>query len=116
MRSTWQAEAKLELLNARKAAREHLDGRSRVCTRRAAGLAVKDYFRVHDKDYPRLNYYELLLEFARLPELPENIRLIAEHLCRRVDQNHQLAGDIDLVTETEGLIRYVIDQVENGSK
>jgi hypothetical protein len=112
MPTNWQDEVLLELQAARKAASENLMGRSRVSARRASGRAVKEYFNELGKKKLTLNFYDLLVEFTREPDLPDDIRTIAHHLCQRVDQDHMLSGNIDLLFEAERLFQFINDKID----
>jgi hypothetical protein len=112
MSATWQEIAERELSFAREARQANLDGRSRVSARRAAGYAVKEYFRQCGIGDATNNFYHLLLHFSEYPDLPDDIRTIARHLCQRVDENYPLPDQVNLVTETELLVRYLAQQIE----
>lgn len=113
MPTTWQDEVALEIQAARKAARENLYGRSRVSARRAAGRAVKEYYsRIGNKEIG-INFYDLLVEFAREPDLPDDMRTITQHLCQRVDQDHMLPGNIDLLIDAEKLFQFIRDKIDH---
>jgi hypothetical protein len=113
MDATWQSEVILELQAARKAARDNLAGRSRVSARRAAGRAVKEYFSQLGKKQNTSNFYDLLVEFAREPVIPDDIRTIAEHLVQRVDKDHRLPMHVDLAVEAEYLFQYIRDFIDH---
>lgn len=112
MTTSWQDEVFFELQSARKAARENLIGRSRVCARRASGRAVKEYFLQTGRQKLSLNFYELLVEFASEPDLPGDIRTITQHLIQRVDQNHSLPVHIDLIADAETLFQFIRDIID----
>ncbi len=111
MSETWQEKAERELTSARDALQAGLGGRSRVSARRAAGVALNEYYRQQGIKDPSDNYYHLLLRFSEYPALPDNIRTIARHLCQRVDENYSLPDDINLVKEAEQLIQYFTEQM-----
>jgi len=113
MDTTWQAEVSLELQAARKAARDNLAGRSRVSARRAAGRAVKEYFNQIGKKQYASNFYDLLVEFAREPVIPDDIRTVAQHLVQRVDQDHRLPMPVDLAAEAEYLFHYIRNFIDH---
>jgi len=112
MTASWQENAERELSSAREALKANLEGRSRVSARRAAGCAVKEYFRRCGVGEPINNYYHLLLSFSEYPGLPDDIRSIARHLCQRVDENYSLPDQVNLVTETELLVHYLAKQIK----
>lgn len=113
MTTTWQNEVILELQASRKAARDNLAGRSRVSARRAAGLAVREYFIQLGKEQPALNFYDLLVEFSREPNLPDDIRTVAQHLVQRVDKDHRLPMDVDLAADAEYLIQFIRNYIDH---
>lgn len=112
MSATWQEIAELELSSAHEALKANLEGRSRVSTRRAAGCAIKEFFRQAGVGDHTNNYYHLLLQFSEYPGLPDDIRTIARHLCQRVDEKYSLPDRVNLITETELLIQYLAKQIE----
>jgi hypothetical protein len=113
MQSNWQDEANRELLAAQKAAEENLAGRSRVSARRAAGRAVREYFSVPGNQELSNNYYVLLKQFTTQPGVSNDMRMIALHLCQRVNEDYSMPDHIDLVAEARSLIQYIADQIEN---
>jgi hypothetical protein len=112
MPSKWQDDVQFELQAAKTAARENMEGRSRVSARRAAGRCVLEYFNLTGDGPDTSNFYELIQAFAREPDLPDDIRVIAGHLCQRVDRDHTLPGHIDLITEAKQLVQYLSIQIE----
>lgn len=115
MSVTWQDIVEHEMLSAREAQQANHDGRSRVSARRAAGYAVKEYFRLCDPSESTDNIYHLLHRFSEYPGLPDDILTIARHLCQRVDENHSLPGEINLISETELLISYLSRQIKKAN-
>jgi HEPN domain-containing protein len=112
MSANWHEEAELELIKAREALKAGFKGRSRVSARRAAGLAVREYYRHQSAEVPPENLYKILLRFSEHPALPNNIRLVSKHLCQRVDQSYSLPDNVDLVTDAEQLIQYLAEQLD----
>jgi hypothetical protein len=87
------------------AARLHgLEGRARVCARRAAALAVRSYLIQNNYEAPQ-NGFLCLEIFLHLPGLPQNQKNIVENLISRVDQNHNLTAGIDLIKEAHHLVK-----------
>jgi hypothetical protein len=109
---TWQDEVLLELKAARLAAREKLTGRSRVCARRAAGRAVKEYFNRFGNQESALNFFDCLVAYGHEPDLPDAVRTSAQHLVQKVDQNHNLPGNIDLIADAENLFHFIRDIID----
>jgi hypothetical protein len=79
-----------ELKDAQLARLNKNEGRARVCARRAAGIAARDF----------LSRQVL----AAYPGLTEDLRQAAEGLTARVNEDFTLPGDIDLIAEARKLI------------
>ncbi len=88
------------------------EGRARVCARRAAGLAARDYLNLHgiildNAGQNRLrsgSAYEALLALINLPGIPIELKKAAENLTMRVTPKFQLPEGIDLIEEAQKLI------------
>jgi len=79
------------------------EGQARVCARRAAGIAVRNYF--EQKKFP-INHksaYELLLTFINQPDIPSTTRQNAVNLTLRVTKTFELPVDVDLIEEARSL-------------
>lgn len=99
--------AELELAQAARAAGNH--GKARVCTRRAAGIAIGEYLRREEIDNIGPSAYERLQFLTSYPETPEQVREICQHLILRVDEEYKLPTGIDLIAETHELIQLLSD-------
>ena len=92
-----------ELENGSRAREEGLEGRARVCARRAAGEAAREYFRqAHGKTAG--SAHELLGALRGMNSLAPRTREAAEHLLSRVDENFNLGDGVDLLQEAQTLI------------
>ena len=96
-----------ELLLAKQSRMEGNEGRARVCARRAAGAAVLDHLNLRGKDIRSENVYQILKSFRRTEGLPDRVRKALDHLVQRVDHEHQLPSDADLIQEANILINYL---------
>lgn len=81
-----------------------LEGRARVCARRAAGMAVRMYFKRRGFEAEVSNYYTLLEKLIEIEPLPQSAKASAKHLLLRVDENYHLPPEIDLIADAENLI------------
>jgi hypothetical protein len=100
----------IELENAETSRTLGLEGRARVCARRAAGMAVRAYF-FAQRDVPAAgDTNRLLAQFLEMDSIPAEIRLAAQHLIQRVDQNYSVPGDIDLLADASTLINFLQTQ------
>lgn len=97
-----------ELALAESSRAQGLEGRARVCARRAAGLVVRAYLEEHGEPAPTGNALELLRAFAARPEITPQARTVIEHLLVRVAPDYQLPISVDLIAETRRLADLLI--------
>jgi hypothetical protein len=103
MQPGWQDQIRIELANAGKARQAGNEGRARVCARRAAGLAARDFLARHAAPVQG-STLDALKELAEFPGLPPDLRAAAAHLTMRVGEDFALPPDIDLILEAHNLI------------
>ena len=96
-----------ELLLAKQSRREGHEGRARVCARRAAGAAAQDYLLKCGIVNHSENVMESLQTLRREPSLPERVMIAVDWLMQRVDLDHNLPEEVDLITEAEIVIEYI---------
>lgn len=99
-----------ELEMATKARVNGNEGMARVCARRAAGLAVRDYLNHDGQDVVGLNNYEILLDQGIRELLPAETKPFLEHLTMRVDENYNLPAEIDLIADATYLISHLLEE------
>ncbi len=103
----FRAEAKSkiaqELDRGAAARREGLEGRARVCARRAAGTAIREYLELRGLDAPGPSAYDLLAAMQDFTDasvdVSAGIRRVVGHLLARVDEDFSLPDDVDLLAE-----------------
>jgi hypothetical protein len=88
-----------ELTRGEAARQAGLEGRARVCARRAAGAAVREYLVQRGLAAPGQSAYDLLAYLRDLPGVSEEIRQAAGHLLTRVDESFSLPVEVDLLAE-----------------
>jgi hypothetical protein len=106
------AEIRIEMEMAETARAAGNEGRARVCARRAAGLAARDFLNLHHMnsfaaDLQGLksnSAYAALQALAAFPELSPDLKKAAINLTMRVNPNFQLPNGIDLIDEARKLI------------
>jgi hypothetical protein len=103
MKEDWQRKIKTELDQAQSARSEGNEGRARVCARRAAGIAVREYFNRKGKRISGSSAYELLNCLEGSPDILTELKQFAAHLTLRVSEDFTLPADIDLVEESRQL-------------
>lgn len=108
--TNWQSKIQAEFEKAELARANHNEGQARVCARRAAGIAIREYLMRQGSPPPATSAYELLNLLKDDPLLPLDLRLIAEHLTLRVTEEFKLPVDADLVAEARQLCNELLKQ------
>jgi hypothetical protein len=94
-----------ELGSADQARAQGFDGRARVCARRAAGAAVREYFRLRGNLNRTGSAIDLLQMLVAYQNAPARARQAASALLERVDENFSLPSRVDLLVEVNELVR-----------
>jgi len=94
-------EAGRELERAEAARREGNEGRARVCARRAAGLAARDF--LTRRGVRTGSVYAALQALAGLPGLDPDLAAAARLLTLRVTEEFRLPVEADLIAEARRL-------------
>jgi len=98
---------KEELLLAKQSRLEGNEGRARVCARRAAGAAVKDHLKKLGVAQKQENAIQSLLILAQMETLPARVQEAVNWLVQRVNQDHNLPPEVDLIHEAGVVIEYI---------
>ena len=98
----------LEFERAAQARSNGNEGQARVCARRAAGIALRDYFKRHGISPPSISAYDLLIFIKEDPLLPPDLKRVADHLTLRVTEEFNLPVDADLVVEARSLCEWLL--------
>lgn len=104
----WQAQIESELEKAEQARARGNEGQARVCARRAAGIAVREYLNRQGIRPPSVSAYDLLNFLKEDPHLSTELRLIADHLTLRVNEEFKLPVEADLVAEARTFCKTLI--------
>jgi hypothetical protein len=81
---------------------------ARVCSRRAAGIAIGIYLYRNGFSGFGASAYERLNILQTLTNISPQVVEIAEHLLLQVNKDHKLPSEIDLIEDTRRLIDYLI--------
>ena len=104
-----QVQIDAEFERAEQARARGNEGQARVCARRAAGIAAREYLTRRGRMIHTPSAYDLLKLLIEDPLLRDDLRQIAAHLTLRVDEEFKLPVDIDLIVEAkklcEGLVK-----------
>ena len=96
---TWQTDMEAEFEKAEQARARGNEGQARVCARRAAGIAIREYLTRRGIRPPSVSAYDLLNLLKEDPNLSSHLKRIADHLTLRVTEEFKLPIDADLVAE-----------------
>jgi hypothetical protein len=95
----WKTEIQVEFERAEQARARGNEGQARVCARRAAGIAAREYFTRRGEMIRTPSAYDLLNLIQEEADLPPDLKLIAKHLTLRVNEEFKLPVDVDLIAE-----------------
>jgi HEPN domain-containing protein len=99
--NNWQTEIQTEFEKAAQARGRGNEGQARVCARRAAGIAIREYLTRRGMRPPSVSAYDLLNLIKDDTVLSHDLRLIADHLTVRVTEEFKLPVEVDLVEEAK---------------
>ncbi len=97
------SEIQAEFSKAEQARARGNEGQARVCARRAAGIAARQYLSRHGVPLRTSSAYDLLKLVADDPALSQSVRDAASHLTLRVDEEFKLPSGLDLIAEARAL-------------
>lgn len=98
---------KEELLLAKQSRLEGNEGRARVCARRAAGAAVKEYLQKKGITQKQENAIQSLLILGQMEMVPTRVQMAVELLVQRVNSDYSLPPEVDLIQEAGVVIQYI---------
>lgn len=84
------------------------EGQARVCARRAAGIAIRDYLTRRGMRPPSRSAHDLLNLIKEETPLPPDLKLIADHLTLRVAEDFKLPIEADLIEESRLLCEWLL--------
>lgn len=99
-----QDEIEAELRMAETARQTGNEGRARVCARRAAGVAIRQYLLSRRLPASGRSAHDGLRALRDLPHLPDDVRQVTSHLLMHVNEEHTLPVEVDLIAETRWLV------------
>jgi hypothetical protein len=93
-----------ELQKAESARLAGNEGRARVCARRAAGIAAREFLSRQGILLDDSSVYTALQALAEFPGLPAHLRTAAIHLTTRLTAAFTLPMEADLIADARKLI------------
>lgn len=97
----WREEIQEEFERAEGARTRGNEGQARVCARRAAGIAAREYLTRQGEKVRTSSAYDLLNLLKEDPRLSPALKRIAEYLTLRVNEEFKLPVDVDLIAESK---------------
>src|SRR5665647_2165752 len=95
----WKEAYKKEIAHATLARLNGNEGMARVCARRAAGIIIGEYLKRCGEPDQTNSAYARLSIFTNIPNLDQKYKLVANHLLLKVDADHKLPLEADLLSE-----------------
>ncbi len=99
----WKAQLQTEFERAEAARARGNEGQARVCARRAAGIAIREYYARRGQSIRTLSAYDLLQLLTEEPHLSPDLKQVATYLTLRVTEEFKLPVDVDLLAEARKL-------------
>ena len=99
----WQSKIQAEFSRAEQARAKGNEGQARVCARRAAGIAIREYLTRKGVTPSSASAVDLLNLLKADPLLSPDLKLIVDHLTLRVTEEFKLPVDADLIAEARRL-------------
>ena len=106
----WQTKIDQEFEKAEQARARKNEGQARVCARRAAGIAIREYLSRQGIRPPSGSAYDLLKLLKDDPRISPNLKRIADHLTLRVTEEFRLPVDADLVAEARAFCEELLKE------
>lgn len=110
----WQETLTNELANAVEARKSGNHGRARVCARRAAGWAIREYLRGKGISLDTPNAYEYIKYLQNRPDTNPEMRAVLGHFLERVQKDSPEEDaywplEADLIEEARWVIETLLD-------
>jgi hypothetical protein len=104
----WKTEYENEIEHAISARVIGNEGMARVCARRAAGIIIGEY--LNRRGYTNLSNsaFDRMLEFLSLPDVDKKYKDITNHFLLKVNTNHDLPVDADLISDAQWLVKNLL--------
>lgn len=107
--NNWSVDYLTEIEHALLARSQGNEGMARVCARRAAGIVIGEY--LHQRGLADIHYsaYECLSRFLDLPDIDNAYKQVVGHFIMKVNPEHNLPGDADLISEAIWLKTHLLE-------
>jgi hypothetical protein len=105
----WKTKLDQEFERAAQARARGKEGQARVCARRAAGIAIREYYSRHGQAVGTPSAYDLLQRLKDEPHLSPELKQAAAYLTVRVTEEFKLPVEVDLVEEARKLSEELLE-------
>lgn len=109
----WKKELHNEFEMAQTAQNAKNQGRMRVCARRAAGVAIREYLTERGIKPPSVSAYDLLKFLGEMDDTPADLRQASDYLRLRVTEQFTLPVDVDLIAEAKKICTTLVPDWDN---
>jgi len=109
----WNEKIQHEFERAASARARNNEGQARVCARRAAGIAIREYYARRGQSIRTPSAYDLLQLVKEESHLSPDLKQAAVYLTLRVTEEFRLAIDVDLVEEARKLCDGLLTEKKN---
>ena len=106
--SDWKQDLTVEFERAAQARIQKNEGQMRVCARRAAGIAIREYLTRQGQRPPSLSAYDLLNLLKQDSNLSPTLQSVLDHLTVRVTEEFKLPVEADLVADARVLCQTLL--------
>jgi hypothetical protein len=103
----------IELQHALEARASGLEGRARVCSRRAAGLAIKEFLIEKYNNYHSNSLFDLIVDQTIRDFLPPQLFDSLDRLSLKVNEQFQLPTGVDLISDAKLVITLLEAKLED---
>ncbi len=107
--ASWKLEYQNEIEHALLARSTGNEGMARVCARRAAGIVIGEYLIRQGRTTLTHSAYDRIATFNDLPDLEQKYKEIANHFLLKVNPDHKLPSEADLINEAMWLEKTLLN-------
>jgi hypothetical protein len=104
----WKREYDNEIEHAISARKDRNEGMARVCARRAAGIIISEYLIRRGYTNLKNSTVDRMSIFITLPDVDKHYQDIANHFLLRVNTDHNLPVDVDLISDAQWLVKNLL--------
>jgi len=108
----WKTRLESEFERAKVARAQGNEGQARVCARRAAGIAIREYYALRGQSIRTPSAYDLLRLLTEESRISPDLKQAAAYLTLRVTEEFKLPVDVDLLEEARKLCDGLLEETK----